>query len=388
MTAPFSHAWDFIRVGLHGLVAILLAIIIGRAVVDGGSGTEWVIAAAALFGAVYLVGAVAVVRDDPKPALAWLVTLTLVWLWVLVLAADGVYLAFPLFLLAAQLLPDRVAIPAVALLAVVAIAGYASHQGLSFGAIVGPALGAIVAVAIVLGLRLVRRESARRGVLEERERLAREIHDTLAQGLSSINLLLGAATERMPAGEPHDEAARLVREARQVAVDNLAEARRFVHALAPPSLDRLPLADAVARIVAETPDARLRVDGPARRLPPATEAAVLRIAREALGNARRHAGAGSVEVTLTYLDDLLLLDVVDDGAGFDPDGPRAGFGLTSMRSRAEELGGNLGVESAPGEGTAVALSLPIDPGSQPGDQMGNQLADGSTPAGPVTGERR
>src|SRR5690606_146448 len=207
------------------------------------------------------------------------------------------------------------------------------------------------------------------GVLAERERLAREIHDTLAQGLSSIQLLLRAAERALP-GTEESPAARYVDQARQAAVDNLAEARRFVAALTPPALEDSTLAGALERLCATTSarhpvTARFHLTGDPLPLPTAHEVALLRVAQSALANTVRHAGATRVEVTLSHLGDHVALDVVDDGTGFDPgrvpaaDPGSGGFGLAAMRARMHALGGSLTLESAPGRGTALAPQLPL-----------------------------
>lgn len=276
--------------------------------------------------------------------------------------------------------------------ALAAITAFAAHRGeLSVAMAIGPALGAAVAVAVVWGYQALYRESEHRrrlieeltatradlaqaqhtaGVLAERERLAREIHDTLAQGLSSIQLLLRAAERAMP-GRP-DTAARHVDQARQAAVDSLAEARRFVAALAPPALDGTTLAGALDRLCATTSarhrlTARFHLTGVPAPLPTAHEVALLRIAQSALANTVRHADATTAEVTLGYLGDHVAIEIVDDGVGFDPgrlpapDPESGGFGLAAMRARMRALDGTLTVESAPGHGTALAARLPLTP---------------------------
>lgn len=207
-------------------------------------------------------------------------------------------------------------------------------------------------------------------MLAERERLAREIHDTLAQGLSSIQLLLRAAERALP--QRPGTALGHVRQARTAAVGNLAEARRFVRALSPPDLEAGSLPAALERLCATTARTsplavHCQVSGVPTALPTAHEVALLRIAQSALANTVRHAGARRAELTLSYMDTEVALDVVDDGAGFVPaevpaPGSAAargtGFGLAAMRARARALQGTLVVESAPGEGTAVAVTLP------------------------------
>ncbi|MBK3587502.1 winged helix-turn-helix domain-containing protein, partial [Streptomyces sp. MBT57] len=209
----------------------------------------------------------------------------------------------------------------------------------------------------------------------ERERLAREIHDTLAQGLSSIQLLLRAAERTLPDQAP---ATAHVRAAREAAQANLAEARSFVRALTPPDLEHGSLAAALERLCARTTapglTVRFAVSGTPVELPTPYEVALLRTAQSALANTVRHAGAGRAEITLSFMDTSVALDVVDDGRGFDPSGAPVdergdgGFGLPAMRSRAATLGGTLSVESAPGQGTALAVTLPVTVPAQDGER--------------------
>jgi signal transduction histidine kinase len=258
---------------LHLLIVGLLTLAAGRAVADDLPHTGWIVAAAMTCALVYAAGPVLPrVRRSQRAAALWLAAVGTVWLVLLALTADAVWVAFPLYFLQLHLLPRRAGPVAVAATAAAAVLGFAAHRG-SFGAAMalGPALGAAVAVAVVWGYQALYRESEHRrrlieeltvtradlaaaqhtaGVLAERERLAREIHDTLAQGLSSIQLLLRAAERSLPAAP--DKAARFVDQARQAAVDNLAEARRFVAALAPPALEGTTLADALERLCATT----------------------------------------------------------------------------------------------------------------------------------------
>ena len=195
--------------------------------------------------------------------------------------------------------------------------------------------------------------SHRAGVLAERERLAREIHDTVAQGFTSVVVLLELAESDVdtdPAAARHRLAI-----ARETARQNLAEARALVAALTPVDLQAAPLPEAIGRLVerfgAETGvPARLTVTGEPRALPANTEVVLLRAAQEALTNVRKHAGAGRVEVTL----DGTVLAVADDGAGFDPAAPTGGYGLAGMRRRVEEIGGTVSIASGP-SGTRVEV---------------------------------
>ncbi|MFI7100995.1 sensor histidine kinase [Streptomyces sp. NPDC050161] len=376
------------------MVAALLALAAARAVAEHAPHAAAVTATAVVLFTCYAAGpALLRVRPSSGAAALWLGAVAVVWMVLLALTQDGIWLAFPFFFVQLHLLPPRWALPAVAGTTAVAIAGFARHtHTLNVGTVIGPVLGAAVAVAVVLGYQALYRESEQRrrlieeltaarsdlaaaehaaGVLAERERLAREIHDTLAQGLSSIQLLLRAAERALP--QRADTALGHVRHARTTAVDNLAEARRFVRELSPPDLEAGSLPAALERLCATTARAsglavHCQVSGVPTELPTPHEVALLRIAQSALANTVRHAGARRAELTLSYMETEVALDVVDDGAGFAPgDVPPAGsaaatgagFGLAAMRARARALHGTLAVESAPGEGTAVAVTLPV-----------------------------
>ncbi|GAA2510548.1 sensor histidine kinase [Streptomyces thermolineatus] len=205
------------------------------------------------------------------------------------------------------------------------------------------------------------------GVDDERRRLAAEIHDTIAQGLAGIVTQLQAALDD---ADPQAARARVERAA-ALARQSLNDARRSVHDLAPAALEHDTLPRALRRAVADwqaasagRARAELVVTGPAEPLHEEIEATLLRIAQEALANAARHASASRVVVTLSYTADEVVLDVRDDGCGFDPralpeQSAAGGFGLTGMRRRAERVAGALDVESEPGRGTAVSARVPL-----------------------------
>jgi signal transduction histidine kinase len=210
------------------------------------------------------------------------------------------------------------------------------------------------------------------GAGDERQRMAREIHDTLAQGLTGIITQLEAAQQT----GREDERERRISNAKRLARDNLAEARRSVQALRPQALEdsRLPeaLADEVARwSVTSGVAGEMETTGQARLLHPEVEVTLLRVAQEALANVAKHAGASRAGVTLSYMEDVVSLDVRDDGAGFAVAGcngqlagetpASGGFGLISMRQRVSRLAGQLEIESELGAGTAVSASLPAIP---------------------------
>jgi signal transduction histidine kinase len=192
------------------------------------------------------------------------------------------------------------------------------------------------------------------GVAAERARLAGEIHDTLAQGFTSIITLLQAADPQL-----RDERLAL---AVRTAKENLAEARTLVAALSPAALAAGSLPDSVRRQASRFSEetgvsATVRVTGAERALPTAVEVVLLRATQEALTNVRRHAAACSAQVVLAYGENDVRLVVRDDGCGFTPD-QADGFGLTGMRARAEQVSGTLTVASAAGDGTTIELEVP------------------------------
>ncbi|QRP48897.1 sensor histidine kinase [Amycolatopsis sp. FDAARGOS 1241] len=204
------------------------------------------------------------------------------------------------------------------------------------------------------------------GVLDERQRLSEEIHDTLAQGFTGIITQLEAAAQ---AQDDPAEWRRHLDTATALARENLTAARRSVHALRPEPLEAATLPDAlaeVARLWSERTGvpAGFTATGTPVPLHPELEATLLRITQEALSNVAKHARAGRAGLTLSYMGDEVSLDVRDDGVGFGPDDPapgEGGFGLPGMRSRVQRLAGTLHVESEPGGGTAISVNLPAVP---------------------------
>lgn len=220
--------------------------------------------------------------------------------------------------------------------------------------------------------------SQQAGAAQERERLADDIHDTLAQGFSSI-LMHAEAAERAllsEAGRSRDHLDQI----RQIARENLTQARRLLWALQPESSSRAPLPEILSHLCHTwSQEHGITVEpiitGKRRLLRPEIEVILLRAAQEGLVNVSKHARARQVMVTLSYLEDVVILDVQDDGVGFDPNQlsqmtcsqvPSSGFGLKALRERTERLGGTLSVESAPGEGTTLALALPALPACSDG----------------------
>src|SRR5664280_149382 len=238
------------------------------------------------------------------------------------------------------------------LLSDVAQIAFAFGISLWFGAIARQSLDRRLLIA---ELERTRRELAAAertaGVLEERSRLAREIHDTLAQGFASVVAHLEAA--RGSLGHDAERVERHMIEAEEVARLSLADARGLAWALRPEALAASGLPGAIERVAAVAaqggPPTDVTVTGIVRALHPDVEVTLLRATQEALANVRRHAAAGHVTVTLSYFPDEVTLDVADDGRGFDPapptPGPAGGLGLMGIRERAALLGGSVAVES-------------------------------------------
>lgn len=390
-----SAALRSLRLGRHLLFGMLLAVAVLR--LAAAQQLPWhALLAVGLTVAWYVAGAFLAPPAGPRAA-SWLGVLVLCWLVLTLVSAEFSWLAFPLFLLAVKILPLTWALLAVTTMTVgVVVSQLNTPGGNPVAEIVGPVVGAVVAVGIGLGYQQIVEESQRRGALVaeltsaqedlvamqaelavaqreagalgERARLARDIHDTLAQGFSSILLLARAGQARVD--DPATR--RLLVQISDTAAENLSEARAVVGALAPDSLASSSLATVLARQLERLGEqtgmrTELRVEGEPRPTPTAVEVAALRLAQGALANVRSHSGAERVTVTLTWTEDELLLDVVDDGVGFDVHGRGAessagsGFGMRAMTERLAELGGRLTVESTPGHGTAVGAALPLGP---------------------------
>jgi signal transduction histidine kinase len=450
--------------GLHLLVAGLGVLVVVRALEGDAVSPGAAVVLTCLFEALYFAGVPLRARferraADPRGArgmragLLWLSGLAVLWAVLVALAPDAAFLVFPLFFLCLHLLPGGWGPVAVLVSALVSVGALAAHRGLTVGGVTGPLVGAAAAIVIGLGYRALFREvherqrlldellaaqsqlaesQRRSGIEAERTRMAAELHDTVAQGLSSIRLLLSAAERRMDAAAaPHAAAAQAgtqeearpappsgdgseprpelrpelrpesrsaapgreeIALAKQTAAESLAETRAFIRALASPALAVRALPAALERLCASadaTARAQVlfRTDGTPRELARAAETTLLRIVQGALGNAVAHAEAARIVVTLTYLSRGAAVDVVDDGIGFDPAGVRVpaesgSFGLGMMRQRAEEAGGRLEVESRPGAGTAVSAVFE-DMSTTEADGAATETGEGAAEAGEV-----
>jgi signal transduction histidine kinase len=202
------------------------------------------------------------------------------------------------------------------------------------------------------------------GIFDERRRMAREIHDTIAQGLTGIVTQLQAA-ERAADQSPADPAGwrRHVTAATRLARESLTEARRSVDALRPEPLEGCRLSEALTSVTERWSAlngiaAQVTTTGTARPVDPEVEFVLLRAGQEALANVARHAHATRIGLTISYMESEVALDVRDDGVGFDPATADSGFGLVAMRQRITALSGTLQVESEPGGGTAISACVP------------------------------
>ncbi len=204
------------------------------------------------------------------------------------------------------------------------------------------------------------------GTLAERQRLAREIHDTLAQGFVSIVLHLEAAEQALPAGLPVVQ--QHLGQAKTTARQSLAQAREVVQDLRAQPVEGSPLPAAIRQAVenwaaATGVAATVAITGDVHPIPPDVEVTLLRAVQEALANVRKHASASRLAVTLSYMGDEVVLDVQDNGAGIGAAATdpllSSGYGLTAMRERVEQHHGSLLIESSPGEGTTLVIEIPL-----------------------------
>ncbi|MBC3982722.1 sensor histidine kinase [Streptomyces sp. AC536] len=372
---------------MHAAFFLLLAASLTRYLIrhPGSPHTVWIVALSAVLGLLYAFGPAMGSRPTLR-RLLWLGAEVAVWVVLVVLAPSFGWCAVPLFYTGLRTLPPRAALSLAALLTTfMVVAQQRLVSGLDPNLLIAPPAVAALAIAVfvhmdrqaarqqalIADLVRTRRDLAaterREGMLAERQRLAMDIHDTLAQGLSSQRMLFQAA-ERIWDTDPATARGHL-RAAAGIAEHNLAEARRFVHDLAPADLNEGGSLPAALRLLAarestEELTVRCRVEGTETELPARVESALLRIAQGALANVREHSGAHTAQLTLTHLGDLVALDVADDGRGFDPAAVSAagmrGHGLPAINARVRQLGGTLTIESAPGEGTVLSAAIPLE----------------------------
>ncbi len=207
------------------------------------------------------------------------------------------------------------------------------------------------------------------GIMQERQRLAREIHDTFTQGLSSIVMHIEAIDATLSTDDT--KCRQRLTQVGRIARENLTEARRLLWALQPEASERASLPETLRPLTERWAEesgvnVTMMITGQATSLRPEIEVTLLRATQEALANIRKHARAKRVVLTLSYMEDIVALDIQDDGIGFDPHclpapllGEASGrFGLKALRERIEQLEGTFTLESTPGSGTTIAVALP------------------------------
>lgn len=375
-----EHAWQRAIIGSDAYYGMVLAgTIAAVAAQSGGGGRVLAVTALAAMAPWYIAVGRRAVRGDPVPARTACYVLGLIVLLGVAQAA-AVWSSLTLFALCPQcfvLLPAWRATGAVAAFNLVPVLRLAGDPGAALWA--AAIAAGVVAFAATFGRWIIRiiqqsRERAdlvtalaaaraglaraehEAGALAERQRLATEIHDTLAQGFTSILMLLQAADAAPDQARTYlDQAARTARE-------NLAEARGLIAAQQPAALTGSSLHEALGRLAGQLAEetgiaADCGVTGGVRSLPPAAEVAVFRCAQEALANVRRHSAATTATLRLDYRDDAIRLRVSDNGVGFDPARER-GTGLAGMEHRVAGAGGSLLVRSSPGAGTTLTVELP------------------------------
>ena len=385
-----------LRWGQHLVTAILLAIALLRQISAQGNVLPAILVSV-LFATWYSLGSVSRAKKGvfAKPAW-WLALLLGIWIASLFVSAEFMWLAFSLWLLLGHQLPFLPSILwSVVVYAFTLLAPYLHNAELSIAAIAGPLVGGLFAWGISRGYLQMERDAEVRtslvdslvraqqemadlqgelarsqheaGIATERTRLAREIHDTVAQQLSSIGLHAKAAEASK---DPESASAALSR-IDEISGQALTDLRRIIAALAPAELDSQALAGALGRVLENFKadsklETRMDIEPGLPTLDPNVQITLLRTTQSALSNVLRHAQASTVALSLGSSGDEVRLDIVDDGIGFVPNTGRVqtsthtgGFGLTAMNQRLRELGGGLDVESSPGEGTALCAHLPL-----------------------------
>lgn len=383
---------DLLRVSLHVLVAVLLVVgLMGQLRIDDPLPG---LVLSTVFAAAYLAGTVWHYEGRAYPGwapYAWLAVVAALWVGLVQVSADFVWLEFPLVMLTCVILPrwwELLAAAGLLCVSLWAVAGpsvgpgVGSGAGGNIGAVVGPSIGTVLAVFIVHAYRALRAEadhykqmaddlcSAQReraaaehaaGVAQERARLAREVHDTMAQGLSSIVLLGRALDKQLGDDAPARETLDVIR---STAADNLAEARRFVKINSADTVSvedtpqRVALPVRLERLARAASDRQralgepLEVQVNAVDLPEPAASVAERMVREGLSNIVRHAGASKAVITVDKLGATATIDVFDNGRGISG---KEGYGLKGLRARVEEIGGELSVE-----GNVLAATLPVE----------------------------
>lgn len=386
-----DRVWRRQLVFWHGIAGVIFAVALYLTAVDDRGPR---VASAACVVVIALAYAVFGARGLHSHSMRWgAVYLAIAWPAFLAIVAlnpqgDYYFLSFALFPQTWALLNRRVAtwttVGVIAALTVVRLATLPPSTSTLAAVLVSSAIGLALSLGMGLLIHVLVEEMERRadtievlhrtqadlaaaeraqGVLAERERLSREIHDTLAQGFTSVVTLARAADAALDRGDLATVRERLAL-LESTAAENLAEARLIVAAMTPGHLQQGTLAEALQRVV-DTASAESGIDGSLTVVgsPVAaaanSEVVVLRTAQEAIANIRRHSGAATFSVRLDYVDpERVGLEVRDDGQGFDPSAAPSGFGLVGAQSRAADLGTELLIDTAPGSGTTLRVSVP------------------------------
>ncbi|MFC0674462.1 sensor histidine kinase [Brachybacterium hainanense] len=423
-----------LRWAMHGAFVLLPVLAVTRATASDGSSVAATIGAAALILALYAAGSWRALRaarggseDSAEgrsrsplalllPSGPWVLAIALAWAAACLVSASFVWLAFPLFFLALFALrapAGSLMLAAVAVWAILTPLLRGDQAELGVGEVLGPLVGAAFSL-IAHGVYGMLEKEARRsrvlvaelqeaqaelaesergkGVAEERERLAQDIHDTLAQGLNSIVLLSRGAQAR------HPEAARAFSRIEETARENLADARRLVRDLSDPPAGA-SLEQALRRVIRRAellegaPRCELRIDAAVGEVPPEQVETLELAARSLVANVLQHAQARRCVITAAWWPDRVSLDVADDGRGFDASSPpprraEGGDGLALLRRRVAAADGEMTIDAAPGEGTRVGIVLPgaaagVSDAAAPREAMGPRESTGPwAPAGP------
>ncbi|WP_246490452.1 sensor histidine kinase [Brevibacterium oceani] len=379
--------------GQHAIALVLTVISCLRAVTTGAPMLA-AIAVSVVFLAWYALGAVRAARSGALVlAKWWLIVLAAAWLCTLLVSAEFIWIAFLLWLLAGHLFSLRIAVVFTAFTYIATIVAPLAHYGnVQTPSIIGSLIGAVFALGLSRGYIELLREGRRReellrslelahqnlldlqdelaltqrhaGEIQERTRVSRDIHDTIAQSISSIRLIAHAEAERTS----DDRAGQVLAQVEDLAAQSSRDVRRIIAALAPAELEDGALTAAIRRLLARLEEdsgisGRLDIDETLPTLSAEVEVALLRTAQSALANVRQHSQASRVMVSLMDLDGSIRMDIVDDGVGMaDPEkrqrNPESGFGLDFIASRMRELGGELVIESNPGSGFAISATPP------------------------------
>ena len=387
--APLSeNGWRATVVGLHAVFCVVLALSVLAVLTGAATGSRPVLLGVlGLLGIAYAVGGAPALGAEGHPvrAIGYLLTLVVVSGVIGWQAPELLFLLFvgypQVWFMVEGARPGIVWTVALATASALGDAQDALSGEGEWSDLLSTLVGLLFSVALGVWISQVLQQSRERasliaqlestraelatahreqGVMAERERLAREVHDTLAQGYTSIVVLAQTAVAQLAHPDRARERLALIEE---VARENLAEARAMVAAFAPVALDGSTLAEALQRLAErfgrETGlptrvDTAALADGVTLRRD--EEIVLLRGAQEALTNVRRHAGASAVVVRLTRDAGQVSVHVEDDGVGFDPTATE-GSGLAGLRDRVAVVGGEIGVVSAPGEGTRVTVSV-------------------------------